>query len=67
MTLYSMETKRTFLLPFSKKEATLFHTINTDPYIKRFLWDNEVIPLTLTQEIMHQLDYGFSLKNLNFS
>jgi ribosomal-protein-alanine N-acetyltransferase len=47
-------TNRLILEPFKKSEVTLFLKINTDSFVRKFLWDDEIIPTALAQEILEQ-------------
>ncbi len=53
MSLIQLETDRTFLIPFQTHENLLFHRINTDPFVRKNLWDNDIISLDTAQEIMN--------------
>lgn len=60
-----LETERTKLIPFRRKDVALFHSINTDPFVRKFMWDNDIIPLPVAEEIIAtnerffaQNDYG---------
>lgn len=54
------------LIPFETKDEDLFHTMNTDPFIRKYLWDNEVMPRDTSREILAKneayfLKEGFGL------
>ncbi len=49
-----MHTDRLTLEIFDNTEVDLFHQINTDEYVRRYLWDDEIIPLSLAQEIIEE-------------
>ncbi len=48
----TLETKRLNLKPFSRGEAKLFRELSVDPFIRKYLWDDEKISFSLAQEIM---------------
>lgn len=50
-----LESDRLVLTPFSSTEATLFKELNNDPFIRRFMWDDEIID--------HQAAYSIIIKN----
>ena len=52
MTQLQIQTARLRLLPFTKGEVQLFHTLNVDPHIRKFLWDGEIITMEQATEIL---------------
>ena len=63
---YDITTQRLLLTPFKASDLEVFHQINTDPYVRKYLWDDEVIPKELSQELLqknqkHFLDEGYGL------
>lgn len=61
-----IQTARLHLRPFTEADAALFHKINTDPFVRRFLWDDESISEALAAELMaqnatHWAEDGFGL------
>ncbi len=52
--MVDLSTERTNLTPFSEEEIGLFHQINTDPFVRRYLWDNKIISQENCQEILEQ-------------
>ncbi|KAA3619564.1 MAG: N-acetyltransferase [Calditrichaeota bacterium] len=46
------ESTRFRLIPFTKSESKIFHEINTDKFVRKFLWDNESITLSLAKEML---------------
>lgn len=57
---YKLKTARTLLSPFGKEDLALFHDLNTDPFIRRYLWDDEVIPLELANELLEKNEAHFA-------
>ena len=47
MGLPTLETERLILRPWSLDDIDALHQIWTDPQVRRYLWDDEVIPLSL--------------------
>ena len=47
-----LESDRLLLQPWTMKDLDSFHQLNTDPFIRRFLWDDEVITYDLAREVM---------------
>ena len=56
---HRLTTERLDLLPFEAHEAELFHTLNTDPFIRKFMWDNEAIEMAAAREIIAQNQQHF--------
>ena len=51
---FVLETERLKLEPFEEGDIYLFHRLNIDPYVRKFLWDNEMVSVNLAQEIMEK-------------
>ncbi len=51
-TVYQMETARLQLLPLTADDAEALHDMWTDPGVRRFLWDDVVIPREQTTGIL---------------
>lgn len=49
---YEILTERLILTPFCNGDYELFHQLNTDPYIRKFMWDDEIISKETSKEIM---------------
>jgi ribosomal-protein-alanine N-acetyltransferase len=45
-------TERLTLEPFAIKDLALLHTTFTDPFVRKYLWDDEVISLEQTADIL---------------
>lgn len=52
MNAFILETERTTLTPFERQDMQLFHALNTDPFVRKFLWDDEEISPRMAEEIM---------------
>ncbi len=50
--MLTLTTKRLRLTPFQVEDLDLFHQINTDPFVREFLWDNSVIDQETVREIL---------------
>jgi ribosomal-protein-alanine N-acetyltransferase len=55
-----IETERLKLLPFAQLQATQLHTLWTQPEVRRYLWDDEIISDTRTAEILQRNDELFA-------
>lgn len=49
---HTLETERLRLIPFEAHEFDLLHQTFTHPFVREYLWDNEIIPAERTQEIL---------------
>ena len=59
---FIFETARLELIPFSILDSKDFHQINTDAYVRKYMWDDEIIPISLADEIMQKNNQFFSEK-----
>lgn len=50
----TLSSPRLYLTPFSKEELALFHQLNTSPFVRQYLWDDEVISMELAAQILDQ-------------
>lgn len=50
----TITTDRLELIPFTVDEKQLFLDINTDKYVRKYLWDDEIIDEGAAEEIMQQ-------------
>lgn len=69
MTAPELKTPRLRLAPFRADEATLLHQLWMDPLVRRYLWDDQVIPPEQTAEIVRTSEelfreHGFGLWSL---
>ncbi|MEM9897408.1 MAG: GNAT family N-acetyltransferase, partial [Bacteroidota bacterium] len=58
-----MFTERLVLTPFRNEDYDLFHQINIDPFIRKFMWDDETISLDTAKEIMQVNESYFEKDN----
>ncbi|MCG8576402.1 MAG: GNAT family N-acetyltransferase [Flavobacteriales bacterium] len=54
-----MKTERLTLEILTKEDVDLFHQINTHDFVKKHLWDNKIIPLSLAKDIVIESDKKF--------
>jgi ribosomal-protein-alanine N-acetyltransferase len=54
-----LTTDRLSLIPFAKHEHMLFHDLNTQSFIRKYLWDDEVIDLDTIHQILEQNEKHF--------
>ncbi len=55
-----MKTQRLELQPFKPADQALFLSINQDPFVRKFLWDDEIIDEAMAREIMAKNEELFS-------
>ncbi|ELR69501.1 hypothetical protein C900_05033 [Fulvivirga imtechensis AK7] len=48
----TLETKRLKLIPFELNDLEMLHETFTDSFVRRYLWDNEIIGIEQTREIL---------------
>ena len=49
-----LTTQRLFLNPVSNEDSPWFYEINTNPNVRKYLWDDEVIPQSLCDGIIKE-------------
>ena len=49
-----LETGRLHLIPFTDQDVQLFWKMNCDPFIRKYLWDDQQIDVETTKEILHK-------------
>lgn len=49
-----LSSPRLQLTPFLPDEIELFHRLNTSPFVRQYLWDDEVISMELAEQILQQ-------------
>lgn len=50
--MQSLMTRRLSLSPLQLDDLDLFHQINTNPYVRRYLWDDKIIDLVTAEDIL---------------
>ena len=58
-----LTTERLILTPMSSGDLEVFHTINTDPFVRKYLWDDEEIPIAVSEEILQEVEKRFREEN----
>ncbi|MDQ3292065.1 MAG: GNAT family N-acetyltransferase, partial [Bacteroidota bacterium] len=58
-----LETDRLILLPFSPEELEVLHRTFTDPFVRQYLWDDQVISREQTEEILQTNEEYFEKDN----
>ena len=48
---FVLSTERTQLIPFQIGDWELFHQVNIDPHVRKYLWDDEIISEAISKEI----------------
>lgn len=59
---YVLETPRLTLIPFDIQEIDLLHRTFTDPFVRKYLWDDEIISAEQTREILKINEQHFNSK-----
>ncbi|MEM1135480.1 MAG: GNAT family N-acetyltransferase, partial [Bacteroidota bacterium] len=54
-----LNTERLILSPFTVEDAELFHRLNNDAYIRKYMWDDESIDKATAKEIIQRNDKSF--------
>ena len=49
---FELHSERLQLTPFNKRDQELLHNIFIDPHVREFLWDDEIVPESQTEEII---------------
>lgn len=50
----NFKTVRLYLCPLVTSDLTLFHKINTEDFVRNYLWDNEIISMETAKEILSE-------------
>ena len=53
-------TKRLKLIPFTKQDGDLLNELFTDPYVRKYLWDDEIIDMQTTRKILEKNEEYFN-------
>ena len=57
--MIAVETDRLLLRPFASADAQVLHDLWTSPGVRRFLWDDTIIPIGQTKEIISRSEQLF--------
>ena len=56
----NLHTERLQLIPLNQGDTELFYGINTSPFVRQFLWDDEMISMELALELMQKNEEHFT-------
>lgn len=59
----ALETERLRLVPFQAKDLDLLHQTFTDPFVREYLWDNEIITIGQTKEVLLTNEQHFEINS----
>lgn len=51
---FHLKTDRLHLIPFTSEDTKVFQHLNNDPFIRKYLWDDELIDEATSRELMEQ-------------
>lgn len=51
---FHLKTDRLHLIPFTPEDIKVFQQLNNDPFIRKYLWDEEMIDQATSRELMEQ-------------
>ena len=54
METLKLSSPRLHLTPFPIDEINLFHQMNSSPFVRQYLWDDEIISIELAEQILAQ-------------
>ena len=63
---FVVETERLLLVPFKQGDVDALHALWTDPDVRRYLWDDVVIPRTTAEEIVTASEADFRARGYGF-
>lgn len=52
--MYELETARLHLLPFTSEDESALHHLFIDPFIRKYLWDDEILTPEQSKEVLLQ-------------
>ncbi len=55
-----LTTTRLRLTPFQRQDKEVLHRIFTDPFVRKFLWDDEIIPAAQTESFLEKNEQHFA-------
>lgn len=56
---YNLHTERLSLVPMDLNDLAFFHSTNIDPFVRKYLWDDEEIPIELSRDILTETEKRF--------
>ena len=54
-----LQTDRLTLDPINSNDLEIFHKTNTDPFVRKYLWDGQKIPYSLSAKIIEEVERRF--------
>ena len=57
---FHLRSIRLDLIPFQKEDQELLHKIFTDPFVRKYLWDDQIISIDTVADILEQSQKYFS-------
>ena len=57
-----LTTRRLILRPVHRQDAEALHQLWTSPGVRRFLWDDDIIPMARTHEVIERSDELFGAR-----
>lgn len=57
--MHKFETARLYLSPFEKGETDQLHELFTDSFIRKYLWDDEVLTFDQSEKVLNQSNDHF--------
>src|SRR5687767_5346438 len=54
-----MKTKRLTLFPLAQNDLGIFQEINVNPHVRKYLWDDAIMPQDFFENIMKRVDAHF--------
>lgn len=58
-----VKAQRIHLTPLSAKDLPVFVSINTHPHVRKFLWDDSIVPTETLVEILEKVESHFAKDN----
>ena len=55
-----MKTERLEFRPLSREDLELFLSINTNPHVREYLWDDQIISRQLAENLLREIEEQFS-------
>ncbi len=58
-----LQSKRIKLIPFTQDDVKIFRKINSDPFVRKFMWDDQIMSLETSKDIMSENQRLFTEKH----
>ena len=62
MNTIHLETGRLILTPLSQSDLQLFHNMNTNPFIRKYMWDDRIIDIDTSKKIIEKNTHLFQIE-----